>query len=445
MQTPLLRQKDKIGRFHIFFTIFIGMFLMWACYYYVRTRIMGHTYPSANFLFFRNDKYKDFATINFAVKDLNPYISKLSNYPPLILAFAIIFSKMGDYDRFDIHTLQYTFNDPTIWRSFILLIGLYVIAVIGLCVYFGVKQVRKNGTVEAAAKFKTYTAYLALGAAFVVSAPSLYMVDRGNYLVVSVVLYLAFAIAEEETPDTYWGAVFLALCAATKVYPVYILAIYLVDKKFKKLIVAAFTGAVTTLLPIFFFQGGYVENVVEFVKGVGGFGVGVNAGYFTVGLTGSLIYLERAFGIPVELSTQKNHQIWLVAGVVISLVGFFFLSKDKRRWRQIFVVTSMMNYLTPNSYLYQTSYMFAPILLMFADKEKLTKKDLPYVIAAALLLVPKPYDYLPSLGPGSPLEWNYLNCAIIIDSSTYLFIIILYCVQRAIEKINARKTAKTAA
>ena len=129
MQTPLLRHKEKIGRFHIFFTIFISMFIMWACYYYVRTRVMGHTYPSAN----------------YAIKDLNPYISRLSNYPPLILAIAIIFSKMGDYDKFDIHTLQYTFNEPDIWRSFVLLIALYVIAVIGLCVYFGVKQVKKNG------------------------------------------------------------------------------------------------------------------------------------------------------------------------------------------------------------------------------------------------------------------------------------------------------------
>ena len=446
MQTPLLRHKEKIGRFHIFFTIFISMFIMWACYYYVRTRVMGHTYPSANFLFFRNDKYKDFATINYAIKDLNPYISRLSNYPPLILAIAIIFSKMGDYDKFDIHTLQYTFNEPDIWRSFVLLIALYVIAVIGLCVYFGVKQVKKNGTSEVAAKVKTYVAYLALGAAFVISAPSLYMVDRGNYLVFSVVFYIAWAIAEEETPDSYWGPVFLALCAATKVYPVYILGVYLFDRKFKKLIVAGITGAAVTLIPIAFFQGGYMENLIMFVRGVGGFGVGVNAGYFTIGLTGSLIYIERALGIPVELSIQRNHTIWLVAGVVISLAGFFFLSNDKRRWRQFFVVTSMMNYLTPNSYLYQSSFMFAPILLMFADKEKFSKKDIPYVIAAALLLVPKPYDYLPSLGPGSPLEWNYLNCAIIIDSSTYLFIIILYCVQRAIEKFGtSKKTAKTAA
>ncbi len=445
MQKPLLLNKDKIGRFHIFFTIFVGMYIMWMCYYYLRIHIMGHQYPSANFLFFRNDRYKDFATINFAIKDLDPYISKLSNYPPLILVFAYLFSLMGDYDKFDIHTLQYTFNDPVIWRSFIFFIALYVIAAVGVCVFFARKQIIKNGTTEAAAKAKTYLVYFFLGVSFVLSAPSLYMVDRGNYLVVSVVLYMMWAVAEEECPDSYWGAVFLALCAATKVYPVYILGLYLFDGKFKKLIVSAVTGAATTLLPIFLFQGSYVENVVEFVKGVGGFGVGVNAGYFTIGLTGSLIYLERLFGIPVELSTQKNHTIWLVAGVVITAVGFFFISRDKKRWRQFFAVTAMMNYLTPNAYLYQSSYMFAPMLLMFADKEKLTKKDLPYVIAAGLLMVPKPYDYLKGLGPGSPLEWNYLNCAIIIDAGTYLFIIVYYCIQRAIEKFGSRNAAKKAA
>ena len=39
MQKPLLLNKDKIGRFHIFFTIFIGMYIMWMCYYYLITQI----------------------------------------------------------------------------------------------------------------------------------------------------------------------------------------------------------------------------------------------------------------------------------------------------------------------------------------------------------------------------------------------------------------------
>lgn len=444
MPTPLLRNKDKINKLHVFFTIFIGMYVMWMIYYHIRVNIMGGEYPSAQFLFLRNDKYKDFATINQAISHLNPYLSKLSNYPPLILSFAYIFAKWGDYTNYDIFTLQNSLADPVIWRSFVIFIASYVVAVIAICVYVAGRINKKRGTSETSRKVKTYVVYFILGVAFVLSAPSLYMIDRGNYLVVSIVLYMLWAVAEEESPDSYWGPVFLALCAATKVYPVYIVLLYFFDKKFKKLFVCCATGAVTTLVPIFFFEGGYLENVKEFVKGVGGFGIGVNAGYFTVGITGALIYLERALGIPVELSTQKNHQIWLVAGVIITLAGFFFLAKDKKRWRQFFVVTAMMNFLTPNSYLYQTSYMFAPVLLMLADDEKLNKKNIPYVIAAALLMVPKPYDYLASLAPGSPQEWNFLNCAIIIDASTYLFCIIYYCVQRFIEKKNERIAPKAA-
>jgi hypothetical protein len=414
---------------HIFFAVFLGMYLLYLVFYHVRVNIQGMEYPCARFLFFPQDKYKDFATINHAIKDLNPYISRLSNYPPLILTFAIIFSKMGDYSPYDATTLQDAFNDPAIWRSFVIFIALYCVAVVVCCIVYAYKVLRKNGESRISYKVRAYIAYFILGVMFLVSAPSLYDIDRGNYLVVSIVLYIMWAIAEQESPESNWGPVFAALCAATKIYPVYILGVYFFDKRFKKLIVAVITGAVTTLVPIFFFKGSYLDNVYYFARGVGGFGVGVNAGYFTVGLSGALIYIYRAFDIPVD--TKVTHIIWLVAGIVISLVGFKLASKDDKLWRKLLVVTAMMNFLTPNAYLYQTSYLFGPILLMLSDKEKITKKDIPYVIMSAVLLVPKPYAYLhQQTDPTLPNEWNYMNCAIIIDAGLYLLMIILYFAQR---------------
>ena len=443
MPNKSLLNKDKLNKMHIFFAVFLGMYLLYLAFYHVRVNVQGMEYPCARFLFFPQDRYKDFATINHAIKDLNPYISRLSNYPPLILAFSIIFSKMGDYTPYDATTLQDAFNDPAIWRSFVLFIALYCVAVVACCIFYAYKVIKKNnGTVKVSSKVLTYTAYIVLGAMFLVSAPSLYTIDRGNYLTVSIVLYIMWAIAEQESPESNWGPVFAALCAATKVYPVYILGVYLFDRRWKKLFVAIITGAVTTLLPIFFFDGSYIDNVYYFVRGVGGFGVGVNAGYFTCGLTGALIYVYRALDIPVD--TKVTHIIWLAAGVVISILGFRLASKDDKLWRKLLVVTAMMNFLTPNAYLYQTTYMFGPILLMLSDKEKLNKKDIPYVLMAALLLVPKPYAYLKNQAdPTLPNEWNYMNCAIIIDASLYLLMIILYFVQRAKEIRQERSVTET--
>ncbi len=443
MPNKSLLNRDKLNKMHIFFAVFIGMYLVYLAFYHVRVNVQGMEYPCARFLFFPQDRYKDFATINHAIKDLNPYISRLSNYPPLILAFAMIFSKMGDYSPYEATTLQDAFDDLAIWRSFILLMGLYCVAVVVCCIYYAFKVIKKSGSIKVSSKVITYAAYIALGAMFLVSAPSLYTIDRGNYLVVSIVLYIMWAIAEQESPDSYWGPVFAALCAATKIYPVYILGVYFFDRRFKKLIVACITGAVTTLVPMLFFKGSFFDNVYYFARGVGGFGVGVNAGYFTVGLSGALIYVYRALDIPVD--TKVTHIIWLVAGIVISLIGFKLASKDGKLWRKLLVVTAMMNFLTPNAYLYQTSYMFGPILLMIADKEKLTKKDIPYVIMAALLLVPKPYAYLhQQTDPTLPNEWNYMNCAIIIDASLYLLMIILYFIQRSREN-KALKTQEVKA
>ena len=74
------------------------------------------------------------------------------------------------------------------------------------------------------------------------------------------------------------------------------------------------------------------------------------------------------------------------------------------------------------------------------------KKDIPYVLMAALLLVPKPYAYLKNQAdPTLPNEWNYMNCAIIIDASLYLLMIILYFVQRAKEIRQERSVTETKA
>ena len=76
MPNKSLLNKDKLNKMHIFFAVFLGMYLLYLAFYHVRVNVQGMEYPCARFLFFPQDRYKDFATINHAIKDLNPYISR---------------------------------------------------------------------------------------------------------------------------------------------------------------------------------------------------------------------------------------------------------------------------------------------------------------------------------------------------------------------------------
>ena len=441
-------EQSRKRKLTLFFATFVFFYLCFLLFSYIMTNVCGYSYPTGDFRFFPDDRYKDFFTINQAVENLNPYISKLSNYPPIILIFAYFFARMGDYSGYTQHTLRFAIEDAHIMKSLYIFFAVYIVAFIAVIVYYGYLM-GKDGGPSGKKKSKELTKYKVrqflvaglCGLGLMLSAPSIYNFDRGNYLSVTIICFILWAIFEDRKSDSYLGAVFAALCAATKVYPVYILIMYFVEKKYKKLGVAIATGAVVTLLPIFIFKGSYIENVKEFILGVAGFGGGDGkySVYFTVGITGFVSYMYRLFGMMPNPRIIKF--LWLAAGVVMTCGGFYFLRKEKCVWKKLLIVTALMIYLTPNSFLYNSTYLFGPILIMLTSKDKLKKTDIPYIVISALLLVPKAYSYLPDIeGFDMHAHFNTVNCGVLIDSFLYFGMIVYYFSMR-IHEIHVRDHA----
>ena len=437
-------KQGRTKKLAIFFLTFVFFYLCFLVFRYVMVDLLGCAYPVGDFRFFPDDRYKDFFTINQAAENLNPYLSKLSNYPPIILIFAYFFARMGDYSGYNQHTLRFAIENTEIMKSLYIFFAVYIVAFIAVIVYYGFilgregAPVGKKGSKELTRyKVKQFLLAGLLGLALMLSAPSIYNFDRGNYLSVTIVLYMLWAIFEEQKEDSYMGAVFAALCAATKVYPIYILIMYFVEKKYKKLLVALATGAVVTLLPIFIFKGGYIENVREFVLGVIGFGGGDGkySVYFTVGITGFVGYMYRLFGMVPNPRIVKF--LWLAVGMVMTFGGFYFLRKEKTVWKKLLIVTAMMIYLMPNSFLYNSTYLFGPVLVMLGSREKMKRSDIPYIVICALLLVPKAYWYIPDLPIDMHVYFNTINCAVLFDSMLYFGMIFYYFAAR-LHEIHVR-------
>lgn len=415
--------KERNKRIAIFFSVFILMNIIY----------FAGGFPT--FMFPQIDKYRDFATINYAMKDMNPYISWLSNYPPLILAFSVIFVRMNDWNEYDFHNLRDIFSRPEFMKSFMLLIALYALFVFIACVIFGVLENKRNKNIKIKDKVTNVVLVLLIAQMFIVSAPSLFMIDRGNYLVVTVVLMLFWAIYEEMKPNSLSGSVFAALTAATKVYPVYLLGMYFVEKKWKKLLTAICVGAVVTVVPVLFFYGNFFTNIIEFLKAVVGFGgTGGYSVYYTVGVTGYVGVIYILFGAVPHGGVIKL--VWLLIGCLFTAVGFFLLSKEEKIWKKLLVITSLMVFLSPNSFLYNSCYLFAPILIMLMNNDKLNKIDIPYFIMTALLMVPKSYFYFPPFPEGTPLYYSDVNIGVFLDCTLYFALIIYYFVTKYIELKN---------
>lgn len=427
MTEPKLATMDNRTRLEIFASVFILFNLIFLLFRFNHTYILGEPWPIANPLFSPLVRYLDFYEINNAVYGLNPYISWATNYPPFALILALPFAYAFNYGQYQELGEILATRDPALLNSVLVFVAVFYICLLAV-IFLGIAIKSRKKT------FHDYSSAFILFALLAVSTPVLFAIDRGNYLLFTVVFLVLWAIFEEEKPDSIWGAVFLGLAAATKIYPIYMLIIYVVGRKFKKLIAAIVAGLVTTIVPIFFFQGTFIDNLRHFYHMVLDFGGGDSGyrPYYNVGITGLVCYLFRMNGVDPSIAVVKI--TWFVAGVGLTVLVGFLLFFERSAWKQVLLATSLMIFLSPNSMLYNSCYLFAPILIMVFGDSEFKKKDIPYLVCTALLLVPFAYTYLPDVDYYG--FYNEMNTAILVDGLLYLAIILYYIVTEMIPVIR---------
>ncbi len=417
MNKPKLAGISSRTRLEIFAAVFIGFNLIFLLFRFYNTYLLGQPWPVANPLFSPLVRYLDFYEINKAITGLNPYISGATNYPPLALILALPFAYAVDYNRWESFGAMLGETDPALKQTVLaFVIIFYVLFLAAVIIGIAIKSRKKD--------HHDFMSGLLLFSLLALSTPLLYAIDRGNYLLFTTIFLVMWAILEEEKPDSIWGAVFLGLAAATKIYPIYMLMIYVMGRKFKKLIAAIITGLVTTIIPIFFFQGTFIDNCRFFYHAVLDFGGGDSGyrPYYNVGITGLVCYLYRMNGVDPSNAVVKMS--WLITGVVLTLLVAALFIFEKTTWKQVLVVTALMVFLSPNSALYNSCYLFAPILIMVMGDNEFKKKDIPYLVFVALLLVPFAYKYLPDVDYYG--FYNEMNTGILVDGILYLGIILYY-------------------
>lgn len=427
MTTPRLADPCSRTRLEIFAAVFFLFNLVFLLFRFYHIYLFGEAWPIANPLFDSSVRFLDFYEINRAIYGFNPYISGLTNYPPLILILALPFAFVTDYSRFDSYGAMLGADDPAMKESVMAFVVTSYICILAAIIIGLLIKKRKKSLSDFMSGFILY-------ALFAVSTPVLFAIDRGNYLLFTTVFLVLWAVFEEERPDSIWGAIFLGLAAATKIYPVYMLMIYLFARQWKKLAASVITGLVTTIVPIFFFEGSFYDNCRFFYHAVLDFGGGDKGyrPYYNVGITGLVCYLYRMNGIDPDNAVVKIS--WFAAGVVLTLLVAFIFVFEKIAWKKVLAVTALMVFLTPNSSLYNSCYLIAPIVIMIFGDNEFKLSDMPYLIVTALLMVPFAYTYLPNVEYNG-FYWN-MNTAILVDGLLYLAMILYYIVTGMITVIR---------
>ncbi len=391
---------------------FIALFVLgYAAFgvFYLIVRKMGYGYPWGSFLFRRNDIFTDFIDVNSGVVSGSPYIMDHISYPPFIVLIAYIFSRFGDYSGEDSFMIR---SVASVRIS--LLVFFVLFAVLTFIVLY---RILKEQTGK-----KVMFADLVIPLILLLSAPYIYTIDRGNYLLIAILAYAAFIYFHDKNDDL--SAFFLGMSGAIKIYPMFMMLIYIRKKKIRQIFISLLSFFALSFVSLWFFRDGIVENSVAFLKTLFGWGSdGDNAVMATwngVGLTCFLRYLYFvANDICLEVSEAYPVQlIWFVAGTVMTVATLIRTWKETEEWKVLFVFTSLMVVLTPNSFIYNLSFLIPVIALFIGNVSNEGKRyDIIYLVLMLLNMIPVSY------------YWNYpdhnvgisipINCAVLMAAPLF--------------------------
>ena len=266
------------------------------------------------------------------------------------------------------------------------------------------------------------------------SAPFLFLIERGNILVLSLVFSMLFVAYydHENRALREIALICLAFAISIKIYPAVFGVILLNEKKYKELVRAVIYTLIVFFLPFVFFGG--IEGVSKFIKNLSS-----TSSKSSLGINRQLsfqkfpIYLGHLFG--------SRAQWWTAVGkimmVVFSAVGAFSLLVSKSRWKTCAICACMVVGVPAMSSRYTLTFLIIPIILMLMEEKE--NKWFSYLclgIMSAILFV-KPI-YIDKIATAS----KYVGYK--IDSFLYIALFVILCVDAIIHFVKRVKSKNEA-
>ncbi len=266
------------------------------------------------------------------------------------------------------------------------------------------------------------------------SAPFLFLIDRGNILVLSLVFAMLFVAYYDHKSKVVreLALICLALSISIKIYPAVFGVLLLNEKKYKELVRAVIYTLIVFFLPFVFFGG--IEGVGQFIKNLnstssnGSLGINRQLSFQKLPL-----YLKHLFG--------SKAQWWGTVGKVLlavfSAVGAFSLIVSKNRWKACAICACMIVGVPSMSSRYTLTFFIIPIILLLMEEKE--NKRLSYIcliIMSGILFV-------------KPLQiWGWRTASRYfgykIDSFLYIALFVILCVDAIIHFVKRVKSKNEA-
>lgn len=308
-----------------------------------------------------NDLFMDFFnSVRDAAQGPAVYTVRHVIYPPMANLLYLVCSRFIPSAYADSSFKnRYSWTEHPEAVFFIMLFSLIVLLAIFVIVYETVKGGRKRRFL-----FALFS---------VINIPILYMVERGNMMLLCFLSLLIYFVTYNSKNKLYReiGIIALAFCFSLKLYPVIFGWLLLVDKRFLDGVRCFIYGMLMLFIPSFWFGG--PACFYQIYK---------NITAFSTGKTNAITVISGYSGIPSSLLSILVY-LWFFICVAAFIIAPFIY---KERWKVWMVGVIALMCIPSLTSVYMWSFFLIPIIMM-TNGSKLRGKNLFYFLIMATLFV----------------------------------------------------------
>lgn len=346
-------------------------------------------------------------------------------YPPLANLFFYVLSRMVKPELLELPFIlrKALLNDTTC-------LTLYAVFVF-VCVVPFVQMMRNK--LNGSASPRTAFGFPLL---MVFSYPMLYCIQRGNILLLAMVLTMFFVFYRND--ERKWvrelSYIALAVAAGIKLYPAVFGLLLLTDKKFKEALRLVLYGAFFIFVPFFFYDG--FESMRDLYENLKAFSehsaAQVDYGFVTSDV------ISRILSEKIGFEYLPTKSFLFSAHMLAALLMYFILREE---WQRVLCLSYLFMNLGSGGRVYILIFLLIPFTL-FLQKGSFRRRDIAYSIFFSLLLLYLPCVYYPVFNTPEKVKeagnmlWDKPNNLI---AAVTLHVMMLYLFIDMLRRISANE------
>ena len=356
----------------IFFSTVVFSFLLWLLYIFID----GSSSAQFNIFFQRcEDFMADSSNVLGYSANRDPYHNLVYGleekaYPPLTYVIMYVMSRVVNANSFvDSENSYYYISDNLQYFALI-----FIFAILIVIVMYTLILVTKQGKMSV----KIMTAV-----ALCCSAPMLYSIERGNTIILTVILCMVFLFYynSENKVLREFALIALAIATAFKITPALLGIMLLYNKQFKEAARTVIYGIIMVFVPFVFLHGGFSNILLMFQN------IKLNLKAYSSIEGCTLAASLNRFGQTFFNDFILSDQIIIVMRIVtmfISLLLLIAVPFFKTNWEKVAAVVLVLFILPSHSGTYCILYMI-PVIVMFLNEEKRRKIDFLYLFCMIMI------------------------------------------------------------